>query len=63
MLVISRLQNEGIRIGDDIRIVVVQSGGKVRIGIDAPPAVQIWRDELYDAIKERKQSEKEDTDS
>jgi carbon storage regulator len=37
MLAITRKTGEAIRIGDDVRIVVLDvSGGKVRLGIDAP---------------------------
>lgn len=37
MLAITRKAGEAIRIGDDVRIVVLDiSGGKVRLGIDAP---------------------------
>ena len=47
MLVLSRFQGEKIRIGPDIVIQVVRiQGGKVKIGIEAPPDVEIWRDEI-----------------
>lgn len=52
MLVLSRERNEGIRIGDDIHIVVVEiRGDKVRLGIEAPQEVPVHRDEVYEAIK------------
>lgn len=47
MLVLSRKENERIRIGDDIVITVVRTGGdRVRIGIEAPSDMVILRDEL-----------------
>jgi len=47
MLVLSRKHLEGIRIGDDIRIVVVKvERNGVRIGIEAPGHVGIVREEL-----------------
>ena len=47
MLVLSRFQGEKIRIGPDIVIQVVRfQGDKVKIGIEAPPDVEIWRDEI-----------------
>jgi len=51
MLVLSRKLNERIQIGDDIEIVVVRIGQAVRIGIIAPPEVQILRPE---AIKKER---------
>lgn len=51
MLVLSRSRNEVLRIGDNIRIVVVDiRGDKVRIGIDAPKEVPVHREEVYEAI-------------
>ena len=47
MLVLSRKQNERIRVGDSVIVTVVRvSGDKVRIGIEAPPNVRVLRDEL-----------------
>ncbi len=47
MLVLSRRVQESIRIDDQIVITVLRiKGSAVRIGIDAPPAIRIIRDEL-----------------
>lgn len=47
MLVLTRRLGEKIRIGDNIWITVVEiERGKVRIGIDAPPSVSVFRKEL-----------------
>lgn len=47
MLVLSRKQNERIRVGDSVVVTIVRvSGDKVRIGIEAPPEVRVLRDEL-----------------
>jgi len=52
MLVLSRQRNETIMIGDDIEITVVDiRGGKVRLGINAPPHVPVHRREVYEAMK------------
>jgi len=52
MLVLSRKKNEGIRINDDIKIVIVEiRGDKVRLGIDAPKDVPVHRNEVYAAIQ------------
>jgi len=52
MLVLSRLKDERIMIGDDIVITVVDiRGTSVRIGIDAPKDVGVHREEVYDKIQ------------
>jgi carbon storage regulator len=51
MLVLSRKQNERIRVGDSVVVTVVRvSGDKVRIGIEAPPHVRVLREELDDDL-------------
>jgi carbon storage regulator len=51
MLILTRKPGEGIVIGDDIRITVVEiKGGGIRIGIDAPADRKIYRQEVYDRI-------------
>lgn len=60
MLVLTRMEGEEIRIGDDIVIVVCgfrrQNGRqKVRIGIEAPQAIPVHRGEVYEAIKRNEQ--------
>ena len=52
MLVLSRQRDETIMIGDEIEITVVDiRGDKVRLGINAPRAVQVHRKEVYEAIR------------
>ena len=52
MLVLSRQRDESIIIGDDIVITVVDiRGDKVRLGIDAPTAISVHRQEVYEAIQ------------
>jgi carbon storage regulator len=49
MLVLSRKVDERIRIGDEIWITVLKiQNGKVRIGVEADPSIQVLRDELVD---------------
>ncbi len=51
MLILTRKAGEGIIIGDDIRITIVEiKGGGIRIGIDAPAEKKIYRQEVYDRI-------------
>lgn len=47
MLVLSRKLNEVIFIGDNIRITVVDiDRGKIRLGIDCPKDIPIYREEI-----------------
>lgn len=53
MLVLSRKENQSIRIGDGIEIVVSQiRGNSVRLAISAPPSVPILRKELVQRMGE-----------
>ncbi len=48
MLILTRSQNESIIINDDIKITVISDRhGQVKLGIDAPEDVEIWREEIY----------------
>ena len=52
MLVLTRKSGEGIWIGDDIRIQVLEvRENQVRIGIKAPGDKGIHRDEVYERIR------------
>ncbi len=51
MLVLTRRQGESVRIGPDVRVTVVAStGGQVRIAIDAPEDVAIFREEIFERV-------------
>ncbi len=53
MLVLTRKGNQSIMIGDDIEVSVLSiMGEKVRIGIDAPRDVPVFRKEVYVEIQE-----------
>ena len=54
MLVLTRKVGEGIIIGDDIKLTIVEiKGGNIRLGIDAPRDKKIHRQEVYDRIQEQ----------
>lgn len=51
MLVLSRKANQGIWIGENIFITVLRiEGGRVKIGIEAPPEVHVDREEVRAAV-------------
>ena len=67
MLVLTRKANQSIMIGDDIEISVLAiMGEKVRIGVDAPRAVPVFRQEVYEEIQQDRNAagadEREDVD-
>ena len=52
MLVLTRKLGEVIRVGDSITVRVLEvKGNQVRLGVDAPTEVRIYREEVYRAIR------------
>ncbi|MEO6463781.1 MAG: carbon storage regulator CsrA [Candidatus Eisenbacteria bacterium] len=52
MLVLGRRPGENIRIGDDIKVIVLEvRGGQIKLGIEAPLDVQVHREEIYERIQ------------
>jgi carbon storage regulator len=57
MLVLTRKSNQSIMIGDDIEVSVLSiMGEKVRIGIQAPRNIPVFRKEVYLEIQQEKAS-------
>lgn len=53
MLIISRREGEKLMIGDDVVITVVEvTGTAVRLGIDAPRSLGVYREELWAAVRD-----------
>jgi carbon storage regulator len=53
MLILTRKLGENIRIGDKIKITILDvKGGQVKLGIDAPPHIAVHREEIYERIRE-----------
>lgn len=54
MLILTRKQDEKIKIGEDIEITILEvSQGSVKIGIEAPKNIKVIRYELIDELKEQ----------
>ena len=55
MLVLTRKRNESIVIGDDIVVRILSVvGEKVRIGIEAPRDIPVFRKEVYLEIQQQR---------
>lgn len=64
MLVLARKVGEKIILNDNIEIIVLDSNqNTVRIGINAPKNVSVYREELYKEIKNTNISSKDVTES
>jgi carbon storage regulator len=60
MLVLTRKSNQSIMIGDEIEVSVLAiMGEKVRIGIEAPRKVPVFRKEVYIEIQQERATEAE----
>jgi carbon storage regulator len=56
MLVLSRKAGQKIRISDTIVITVLDvQNGLVKIGVDAPRSIAVYREELYNDIRQANQ--------
>jgi carbon storage regulator len=63
VLVLTRKSNQSIMIGDTIEIsVLAVTGEKVRIGIEAPRSVPVFRREVYVEIQKDRDDDDEEAD-
>jgi carbon storage regulator len=54
MLILTRKLGETIRIGNEIKITILDvKGRQVRIGIDAPSNITVHREEVHQIIREQ----------
>lgn len=52
MLILSRKIDEKIKIGNDITITIIDvRGDQVKIGVEAPKNVKVFRQEVFNAIQ------------
>ncbi len=65
MLILTRKVNQKLIINDNIEVVILESyKNTVKIGVNAPNNVQIYREEVYNEIKKsNKQAQNYDLDS
>ena len=64
MLILTRKLGEKINIGDDITVTLVEiKGTQVKLGIEAPKHIEIYRQEIYERIREENMSSSDINDS
>jgi carbon storage regulator len=57
MLILSRKVGESLILGEDIRITVLAvRGGQVRLGLEMPAEVPVFREEIYLKVREANQA-------
>ena len=53
MLIITRRAGEKVMVGDDVVVHVMEIvGNTVRVGIEAPRSVPVYREEIWQAVRE-----------
>jgi carbon storage regulator len=56
MLILTRRVGETVMIGDEVTVTVLGvKGNQVRVGINAPKAVAVHREEIYQRIKQEQE--------
>jgi carbon storage regulator len=65
VLIITRRAGQKIMLGDDVIVHVMEIvGNSVRIGVEAPKSLPVYREEIWAAVKEENQaSASADTES
>lgn len=57
MLILTRKTDQKIKIDNQITISIIEiKGDQVKIGIDAPSKVKVFRQEVFDAIQKENQA-------
>ena len=52
MLILTRKTNEKIKIGNEITLSIIEiKGEQVKIGVEAPKEVKVFRQDVFNAIK------------
>jgi carbon storage regulator len=57
VLIITRRPGERIMLGDDVRIHIMEIvGNNVRVGVEAPRSLPVYREEIWTAVKEENEA-------
>jgi carbon storage regulator len=57
MLIITRRPGEKIMVGDEVVVHVMEIvGNSVRVGIQAPRSIPVYREEIWNAVREENQA-------
>ena len=57
MLVLSRKKEQAIKIGDNVTVQVLAiRGDKVRLGIEAPAEVKVYREEIWVRVQAEREN-------
>ncbi|KPU44664.1 hypothetical protein OXPF_17500 [Oxobacter pfennigii] len=57
MLVVTRKQNQSLIINGNIEIIIIEArDGSVKIGVEAPRDVKIYRKEIFEEIRDENKS-------
>ena len=57
MLILTRRVGEAVVIGEEVTVTVLGvKGNQVRIGVNAPKSVSVHRDEIFERIKNERES-------
>jgi carbon storage regulator len=60
LLILTRKIGESLMIGAEVTVTVMAvNGNQVRIGINAPKAVEVHREEVYERVQQKKLSQSE----
>lgn len=64
MLILSRKVDEKIKIGNDITLTIIEvRGEQVKIGVEAPKNVKVFRQEVFNAIQNENKAAAANTES
>ena len=61
MLILTRRVGESVKIKENITVTVLgMKGNQVRLGIDAPKSVSVFREEIYERIQKEQSGDEEE---